>query len=159
MEDTDMIRTFARAAIFSAALVGCSLLPAQQQANINSFLSQLANTSLADLNQTIAIAQAATPPDTDGVTCAQALLTERANVVALYQAAAPNGSVANVGAFSTAELATIFIPGSAQTQAALQTLRTGCAAKIADVQQNVLVGSTQFFGIIAAFANLAPAVP
>ena len=76
-------------------------------------------------------------------------------------AATPTGST--VGVFTTAEIASLYQPGSAQFNAAQQVLVSGCAAKA----QNVLgpAGLLAAGGVIGALATangilpLAAAVP
>jgi hypothetical protein len=114
------------------------------------FLSALANTATQDLKTAANIAGAATPPDTNGVTCFQTLQQVQAEVVKVYQAA--SGSGATVGIFSAAEIASLILPNSPQAQALEQQIISGCSAKVMQVQADWLQ-------LIANGVSLAVAAP
>lgn len=92
-------------------------------------LGKIGATATADLTVAKSVALAATPPDTDGANCITAALTVAAQINAVNVAA----GVPNAGVLTTAELASLFQPGSAQYNQAQQTLVSGCAAKAQDV--------------------------
>lgn len=117
---------------FTGLLTGCvqGSTAAGQQTLAN--LTVIANTAKADLASTIAVANAMTPPDTDGVQCATATQTVQGELSAVL-AAVPNGST--VGVFTAAELASALAPGSAQFNQVVKTIETGCIAKLHDVNQ------------------------
>lgn len=119
------------AAAFVTSLAGCAGGGAGGQATIAN-LTTIANTATADLNTAIAVANAATPPDTDGANCAQAALTVANNIKAVL-AATP--ATATVGVFTAAEIASLYAPGSAQFNQAVKTIETGCIAKLHDLNQ------------------------
>jgi hypothetical protein len=114
------------------------------------FLSALSNTAAADLTTAINIAQAATPPDTNGVTAYQTLQTVQAELVKEYEAI--NGPGSAPGVFSVIEIATLIAPNSAQATALEQQIVTGCSAKVMQTQAN-------FLQLIANGLTLAAVVP
>jgi hypothetical protein len=118
------------------ALGGCSGQIAGAQSQVNKItdalitdLAKIGATAGADLQTAEKVAQAATPPDTDGLNCAAAALTVQGQIAVVLTAA--NQPAA--GALTTAEVASLFQPGSAQYNAAKQVLTSGCAAKAQDV--------------------------
>jgi hypothetical protein len=113
------------------ALTGCVQKPGTTSPLITQ-LTALVNTANGDLNTTIAVATAATPPDTHGVDCAKAGQTVAANIQKELAAIAPG---ATVGVFTVAEVASLYQPGSAQTNAVVTTIETGCIAKLHDLNQ------------------------
>lgn len=117
------------AATAAITLVSCSSFNSKVVDPLITDLSKISNTAATDLNTVIATANAATPPDVDGANCAKAALTVQGQVAAVVKAA----NVSGAGAFTAAELASLFQPGSAQYNQAAQTLNSGCAAKAADV--------------------------
>ena len=126
---------------------------------ITPVLTQIANTAIADLQQQKAVALAATPPDTDGAACAGALPnpavagdlgTGALAVAAAIQRVAAVTTGQQVGVFTTAEIATLYQPGSAQFNWAVKTLETACIAKVHDVNQ--AINSTA--GIITAIPSI-----
>lgn len=143
-----MIRKLLATTALTLTITGCSLLfPSSTNNGILATLNQIANTATADLNSQIAVANAATPPDVDGAACAQGALTVAAAMQKVL-AATPTGST--VGAFTAAEIATLYQPGSAQFNWAVKTLETACIAKVHDVNQ--AVNSTA--GIITALPGI-----
>ena len=123
--------------VVSSALAGlgvltaCALSSAQSQQTIAN-LTTILNTAQSDLASTIAVANAMTPPDTDGAQCAQAAQAVNASMQKVM-GALPAGSV--VGVFTTAEVASAFAPGSAQFNQAVKTIETGRIAKVHDINQ------------------------
>jgi hypothetical protein len=131
-----------------APLACCALPPANSNALLTA-LTNLANTGTGDLNSAIAVANAATPPDTDGAACASGGLA----VVASMQkelSALPAG--ATVGVFTLAEVASLYQPGSAQANAVVKTLETACIAKLHDINQTgaAAVGVFSTIGSVVA---------
>lgn len=140
-------------------------------------ISRLNNTAVSDLGVVIAVAKAATPPDTDGVTCAQGAITVAGQINQVLAAAkgqpgspaaAATSTTAAVpavpatapGFFTTAELASIFAPGSPQYQSVKQELTTACAAKALDVLgQQGLLAAGGVIGALAAGQILPLALP
>ena len=120
------------------ALGACSSFNTKVIDPLLNDLAKINNTAAADLVVAENVAKAATPPDIDGYNCAVAAATVAAQINAVAVAA----NVPNAGPLATAELASLFQPGSAQYNAANQTLTSGCAAKAQDV-----LGPT---GLIAA---------
>jgi hypothetical protein len=118
-------------ALTCTGLLGGCANNAQGQ-TVLSNLTTIANTASADLTTAIAVANAATPPDADGAACASAALTVATNIKAVI-AATPAG--ATVGVFTTAEIASLYAPGSAQFNQAVKTIETGCIAKLHDINQ------------------------
>lgn len=92
-------------------------------------LGKIAATATADLQTVESVAKAATPPDTDGYNCAAAAIMVGGEIQAVMTAA----GTPQAGVLTTAEIASLFQPGSAQYNAAKQTLTSGCAAKATDV--------------------------
>jgi hypothetical protein len=114
------------------------------------FLSSVANTTTADLQNAANIANAATPPDTNGAQAYSTLLAVQAEVQKVYNAANPTSGT--VGVFSALEIASLIAPDSAQAQYLEQQILTGCAAKIMSVQADYLQ-------LIANGVTLAAVVP
>lgn len=136
----------------SLSLLGGCALPAANSNQLVQALTKLANTATGDLNSAVAVADAATPVDADGATCAEGGLT----VVSAMQKelmALPAG--ATVGLFTTAEVASLYAPGSAQTNFIVKTIETACIAKLHDVNQAgaSLVGVFATLGGVVAAAG------
>lgn len=126
-----------------ALLGGCaSGIISNTQTQINSVndalitdLGKIAATATADLQQVEKVASVpnARMPggieDQDGYNCAAAAITVGAQIQAVMAAGAGPGA----GIMTTAEIASLFQPGSAQYNQAKQTLTSGCAAKAQDV--------------------------
>src|SRR5580692_747962 len=127
------------------ALSSCGLTTVltSQNSQITTVLTQLANTATQDLNTQIAVANAATPPDVDGAQCGAAALQVTAAIQKVTAATQPATGVPGtalatpptVGAFTTAEIASLYQPGSAQFNWAVKVLETGCIAKVHDINQ------------------------
>ena len=141
-------------------LASCAIVSQQQSKQIETVFTQLANTLVTDLQQQRAVALAATPPDVDGAACAGTLgnaanPSDPRNTGALAVANAIQKVEAvtagkAVGAFTVAEIASLYQPGSAQFNWAIKTLETACIAKIHDINQ--AVNSTS--GIITAIPSV-----
>lgn len=115
--------------IVAVSLVACASVNTKVIDPLITAISRLNNTAAADLVVAQNVAKAATPPDTDGLNCAVAGAQASAQINAVLAAA----GTANAGAITTAELASLFQPGSQQYNAVKQLLVTGCAAKAQDV--------------------------
>lgn len=143
------------------SLSACAGNPATNPATnpLATALSRISNTAAADLQTAQKVALAATPPDQDGANCAAAALTVQAQVNKVVAAANAPGA----GAFTVAELASLFQPGSAQFNQANNTLASGCVAKANDVVGPAgVVAAGGVAGVLAAtntILPLAPAVP
>lgn len=130
-----MRRTLACAVV--ALLAGCSQQLSAVQTDINTKivdplltdLAKIGNTVQADLQNVVVVANAATPPDVDGANCATAALTVQGQIAKVLTAA----NTPAAGVLTTAEVASLFQPGSAQYNQAKQVLTSGCAAKAQDV--------------------------
>lgn len=122
------MRKFFVVALLSG-VAACSTFDTKVVDPLITDLSKINNTAVADLQNVEAVAKAATPPDTDGLNCAAAAITVSGQINAVLAAA----NTPNAGVLTTAELASLFQPGSAQYDAAKQTLTSGCAAKAQDV--------------------------
>lgn len=127
------------------ALCGCAATQAQTDV-ITTTLTQISNTAITDLQNQAKVALAATPPDVDGAQCAGTLPdptkagdtgTGALAVAAAIQRVAAVTTGQPVGVFTTAEIATLYQPGSAQFNWAVKTIETACIAKIHDVNQAV----------------------
>lgn len=128
--------------------------PIQQVVNpLTTVLSRISNTAAADLQVAESVANAATPPDTDGANCYAAALVVQGNVAKAVAAA----NVPAAGAFTVAELASLFQPGSQQFNAAQNTLASGCIGKANDVlgPAGVIAGGG-VIGILAATNSVLP---
>lgn len=112
-------------------LAGCASLNTKVVDPLITDISRINNTASADLQVAQNVAQAATPPDVDGFNCAGAAVTASAQINKVLAAATAGG--ASAGAFTTAEIASLFQPGSQQYNAINQLLVSGCAAKATDV--------------------------
>lgn len=132
------------------ALAGCAQTGKPDQ--ITSVLDQIANTATADLQTSIAVANAATPPDADGAACSQAVLTAAAAMQQVLAASTAAGGT--VGAFTTAEIASLYQPGSAQYNYVVKTVGTGCLNKIVDVAGQA---ANAIISAVPAAVALAPA--
>jgi len=120
-----------------------------QSQQITKVLTQLGNTLTADLQQQAATAMAATPPDVDGARCAGTLPDPTKPIgpdnlgtgalavsAAIQRVNAVNANLP-IGALTTAEIGTLYQPGSAQFNWAVTTIETACIAKIHDVNQAI----------------------
>lgn len=94
-------------------------------------LAKINATATADLLIAQNAAKAATPPDLDGYNCAGAVITVSGQIKQVIDAAHATPGAA--GVFTTAEIASLFQPGSAQFNQAQNTLASGCIAKANDV--------------------------
>jgi hypothetical protein len=131
-----MSKSIVTATLLATALLsGCSLFSNPTVINTTvvdpliTDLSKINNTAMADLVVVQKTALAATPPDADGAQCAAAAITVGGQIAAVNTAASGTGA----GILTTAELASLFQPGSAQYNQVKQTLTSGCAAKAQDV--------------------------
>lgn len=137
-----------------AIVSACSSTSTTTKANpLITALSRIMNTASADLQNTQNVALAATPPDQDGANCAAAILVVQGQVAKVVTAANVSGS----GAFTIAELASLFQPGSAQFSQANNTLAAGCIAKANDVLGPAgVVAAGGVAGALAAANNIIP---
>lgn len=133
---TDASALFAKtseviAPIFAAALLlaACATFNAKVVDPLITTLSKIGNTAVADLTTAGNVAMAAIPPDTDGANCIAGTIKVASQINAVLIAAKSTSA----GALTTAELASLFQPGSAQYNAAQQILVSACAAKAQDV--------------------------
>lgn len=126
-------------------LNGCALSPAQTSATTTA-LTNLANTATADMTTAIAVASAATPPDTDGVACAKAGITV---VQAMQKVLAATPSGGQAGVITAAEVASLYQPGSAQYNWVVTTVETGCIAKLHDINQAAASATGVFATLLA----------
>ena len=141
---------------FAAALAGCSnptLINTKIVDPLITDLSKINNTLNADLVGVQKTALAATPPDTDGANCAAAAITVSGQIATVNTAASGTGA----GVLTTAELASLFQPGSAQYNAVKQTLTSGCAAKAQDVLG--AAGVLAAGGVVGALATTNTILP
>ena len=142
----------------AALLVACSTINTKVVDPLITALSRINNTAAADLVVAENVAKAASPVDTDGYNCAAAAITASDQINVVMAAA----KVPNAGVLTTAELASLFQPGSAQYNFIKQELTTGCAAKAQDVLG--AAGVLAIGGAVGALAAgqllpLAAAVP
>lgn len=93
-------------------------------------LAQIGNTALADAQQAVQVAQAATPPDNDGANCWSNGVVPAIQDIAKVNAAANNS---NSGVFTAVEMASLFQPQSAQYNYVVNMVGTACIAKANDV--------------------------
>lgn len=134
------------------SLVACSQINKKADPLITA-LSRIGNTATADLQTAQTVAKAATPPDMDGYNCAGAAIVVSGQVNQVVTAA----HVPSAGAFTVAELASLFQPGSAQYNQALNTLSTGCVAKANDVLGPTgVVAAGGVAGALAATNSILP---
>lgn len=110
-------------------LASCQQINSQVVDPLITDLAKINATALADLQTAQAVAQAATPPDTDGYNCYAAVITLGGQIKSVLAAA----NAPQAGVITTAEIATLFQPGSQQYNQAKQELTSGCAAKAQDV--------------------------
>lgn len=136
------------------ALAACANSSGKGPANaLITVLSRISNTGIADLAVVESVAKAATPPDTDGYNCAVAATTVAQQIAALNAAA----NVSGAGALTLAEMASLFQPGSAQFNAAQNTLASGCVAKANDVLGPAgVVAAGGVIGVLAATNSVLP---
>lgn len=141
----------------AVALAGCISTTASDP--LTSFLTGLANKVTADLQ--VAVNTASTPVtdvngthpvDPAGVTCGQTLLAVQANVNAVLKAANAAGS----GAVTAAELGSLMVPGTPQTNAVRDQIVQGCALKVAQVTNAIAGGAVWFSALAQAFQIAAP---
>lgn len=142
--------------VLAVALTGCAngSNPIQQVTTpLITVLSRISNTAAADLQVAQTVALAATPPDQDGASCAAAALTVQAQVAKVVTAA----NVPSAGAFTVAELASLFQSGSAQFNQANNTLASGCIGKANDVIGPAgVVAAGGVAGVLAATNTILP---
>lgn len=142
-------------AVAACALLGaCSVFGgASTSSPLITALSRISNTAAADLQTVQTVALAATPPDQDGANCAAAALKVQGQVNAVVTAA----NVPAAGAFTVAELASLFQPGSAQFNQAQNVLATGCIAKANDVMGAAgVLAAGGIAGVLAATNSVLP---
>ena len=134
-------------------LVSCAAFNTKVIDPLITDIAKLNNTAAADLVVAENVAKAATPPDIDGYNCASAAVQASVEINTVLTAAGG----ANAGPLATAELASLFQPGSAQYNAIKQILITGCAAKAQDVlgPAGVLAAG----GVIGALATTNGILP
>ena len=125
---------------------GCTVPPASQQSLIAD-MKTIGAAAAGDLNSAIAVANAASPPDVDGVTCATAVLKVNNDIQSVVNATPP-GSV--VGPATAAEIASLYQPGSTQWNQEVKTIETGCVAKLHDINQAAASTAGMPAAIIAA---------
>lgn len=147
------------AALTLLALGACTSFNTKVVDPLITDLSRINATGIADLKTAQLVARAATPPDVDGDNCAGAAVTVGGQINAVLAVA----KGPNAGVLTTAELASLFQPGSAQYEAAKQVLVSGCAAKAQDVLGPAgLLAAGGVLGALAtsnAILPLAAAVP
>lgn len=134
-------------------LAGCAAFNAKVVDPLITAISKINNTAIADLQTAEAVAKAATPPDADGFNCANAAILVSGQIQTVLKAA----GTTNAGVLTTAELASLFQPGSAQYNAVQQELTTGCAAKAQDVLG--AAGVLAAGGVIGALATASGILP
>ena len=115
--------------VCAAALAACTAFNTQVVDPLITDLAKIQATADADLVIADNVALAATPPDNDGDMCIKAVRTVGSQVKNVLAAA----NQPNAGPIATAEIASLFQPGSAQFNAAQQAITSGCAAKAQDV--------------------------
>ena len=144
------MRKILLASVAALPLFACSQINSTVVNPALKTLAQIANTAQADLTNVEAIAKAATPPDTDGYNCAAAVLVVNGQIMQVNAA----NNTANAGVFTVAEMASLFQPGSAQYNQAVNTIGTGCIAKANDIMgaANVLAAG----GIMAVLPQVIP---
>lgn len=137
-----------------ASLTGCASGSLQKTSDsVITVISRVNNTAIADLQQAQLVAKAATPPDLDGYNCAGGAITVFGEINAVTAVA--GGPKA--GAFTQAELLSLFQPGSAQYNQVKDTLTSACAAKVAKVVG--AVQSTLAGGVIGVLATSSAILP
>ena len=134
-------------------LAGCGNQAGSQGQQTLANLTTIANTASSDLTTAVAVANAANPPDVDGAACATAALAVASDIKKVM-AATPAG--ATVGVFTTAEIASLYQPGSAQFNQEVKTIETGCIAKAHDVLQAGASTAGMPAAIVAALAIASP---
>lgn len=142
--------------VVATALTACAAKSTTTNNLGNQFatvLSRIMNTSAADLITAENVANAATPPDKDGASCAAAIIVVQSEVNNVVQAQAAGTQ----GAFTTAEMLSLFQPGSAQFNQAYNTVAAGCIAKANNVMgaANVLLAGG-IAGVLAATNTVIP---
>lgn len=147
---------FALLAITLSACAGSSgSTPAGSQlgSQFATALSRIMNTSAAYLQTAQNVANAATPPDTDEASCAAAVIVVQGEVQKVVAAQAAGSQ----GVLTTAEMLSLFQPGSAQFNHAYNTVASGCIAKANDVMgaANVLLAGG-IAGVLAATNTVIP---
>lgn len=156
-----------------ASLTGCASVQTSLTAKsdaVITVISKINNTAIVDLRQSQAVAMAATPPDTDGFNCSAGAITVFGQINAVIAAAKSSPATAGTaatattpavaaklasapGAFTQAELATIFAPNSPQWNQVKDTITSACAAKVAKV-----IGAAQMTlagGVVGVLAGAA----
>lgn len=155
----------AGASLLALAACASGLVSSTESKQVSTVLAQLGNTVITDLQQQRKVALAATPPDNDGAQCAGVLPdptkpgdlgTGALAVAAAVQRVAAVTAGVQVGAMTTAEIATLYQPGSAQFNWVVTTIETACIAKIHDVNQAVN-STTSIFAALPTVLALAPA--
>lgn len=132
-------------------LLGCTV-PSSTDPTVTN-LTTIANAATADLNNGIAVANAATPPAPHLASCYTSILAVN-TAMAKVLAATPAGST--VGVFTAAAVASLYQPGSAQFNWTVETIETGCIAEWHDLNQAAASMAGMPAALVAALAIAAP---
>lgn len=145
-------------------LVACSTTGSSTNP-LNGFLAGLANKATLDLQTAVKTAGVQVTDTTGthavdpaGVTCGNTLIAVQTNVNAVLAAANQPGA----GAVTAAEIGSLMLPGTPQTNAIRDMVVQGCALKVAQITNAVAGGAVWFGALSQAFqivAPLAAAVP
>ena len=154
-----MKKLLATTALCAALSLGACATSATATNPLLGVMTKIANAGAADLTRVEAVASVPNPAlpggieDQDGLRCAQAAMVVLTQIQAVNQAA--NGPGA--GAFTLAEMASLFQPGSPQFNSAQNTLTTGCIAKA----NNILgpAGVIAAGGVVGAIAANSAILP
>lgn len=144
------MKNFLISVMIVGLLGGCQQFNSQVSDPALKTLAQIGNTAVADATQAKAVALAATPPDTDGANCWTGVITAIGEIQQVNAAA--GGS--NAGVFTTAEMASLYQPGSAQFNQVTNLIASACVAKANDVlgAANVLAAG----GVMAVLPKVIP---
>lgn len=162
------IRSIAAAVLLFGALAGCSHTSAVTTAAVasdplSSFLAGLSNKATSDLQTAVKVASVQVTDqngthamDPAGVTCGNSLLAVQGQVNAVVAAAKGGGVVTG------AEIASVLLPGTPQTDAIKYQIVSGCSVKVAQATNAIAGGAVWFSALAQAFqiaAPLAAAIP
>ncbi len=131
-------------------MTGCA---ASDTKGITNVLDRVANTGVTDLEVAQKVALSATPPDQAGADCAGGVI----KVAQAMQKIAQATSGQSVGAFTVAEIATLYQPGSPQFEWATTTIESACLAKFKQ-STRAMIGGVNVVLALPTLLALAPAV-
>jgi len=122
----------------------------QLKDRLKAFLQDLSAKIPTDLQDAQKAAEGAQPPDTAGANCYAELIKQQPVVKQLLDAV--EAAAKKEELITGAEVLTLLLPGSPQTNAIRDALVQACAVKVTQVTNEITVGGAWFVQIGALFA-------